>query len=362
MHMNQSLSAANTKYSKAAQLIMVILLAALPSLYLLLSYPPFFNDIDCACYFNFPHVVPHYPLFYPLYCFTFLKLVGDGMWIIYGTILVQHVFYVLAVTYISYYFNLQKQRIVFTVAMFFAFRASIFIHGIYSESWAIIAVAFMVGALLRICLRKDTDQKRLHYLIYTLATVLLLLTRFAGLFLIFVLPLFTLLTAIKIRNPFSVTRVKTIFGQVFLCGVAVLSAQFITTLNLIHFGASDFSVYGRPGTYRISDAMNPKYSYRNGDGAFSYYQSMTHDTLVKSAFRIIKGGDYNQLWNGAFQSLDSLRKRLILKGIVSANRTTDDCLNSAYKIYIAGPEWYPYKTILSEKKNRGGRSRPIFIA
>ena len=103
--------------SKLLKRAITLLLAALPSLYLLLKYPPFFNGTDALCYFDFFGSLPHYPLFYPLYCFLSLKLFGGGIASIYAIVVLQHVFYSLSVLYVAGYFSEFKRRVLFLICM-----------------------------------------------------------------------------------------------------------------------------------------------------------------------------------------------------------------------------------------------------
>jgi len=321
-------------------------MAGLPSLYMCLRYPVFFNRIDATCYFNYPGSVPHYPLFYPFYCSTIAKIFGDSMTTMYALIVGQHIFYIMAIVYVATYFESLYSRMVFLTCMFFAFTAVVYVHGVYTEAWAIIAIAFMTGALLRIC-SSGSKSGRLHYFIYTGAMALLLLTRFAGVFLIFTLPLVVVLKGAWSKSIFKRGPLISLLKQSALPLICLVIVQAITGIVVKQHYGRNFSVYGQPGTYRINDALNPVYAHRNPDEVMACYKSKTTDTLVKIAFDVIRVNTYNELWMGAYRPLDSVRTAFIRNGICNSVQSTDDYLNAAYRIYISTPSCYPYKAIFS---------------
>jgi len=331
---------------KAYQYFVIVMLACLPSLYLLLRYPPFFNQTDSLVYFDYPLPIPHYPVFYPLYCHAFLLFFHGSVLTLYGILIVQHIFYCLAVIYMTWYFKSGKARVLFLLLMFFAFRASFFVHGIYTESWAIIATGFIMGALLRICFNRGNNI-RIHYFIYFLSFALLLLTRFAGLFLVFVLPVYLILKSIQDKNMRSPETFRLIARQLLLTAGIIAVVQLTTTVTLRHYDKPGLSVYGRPGTYRINSALDPANTWRNTKQVLATYKASTNDTLVKRTFDVLADSGVI-CWAGAYQQVDSLKVELAGKGLISKPVSTDEYLNSAFKIYLFHPGCYPFASILRD--------------
>jgi len=244
---------------------------------------------------------------------------------------------------VAYYFKSFKSRFGFALFMFLCFRSTCYVHGIYTEAAAIIASPYVIGALLRIC-GGVKEKKNVHQVIYYGAFLLLILSRFAGIFLLALLPLYTLIA--NYNKLFTKRVIKNLAIQLCCIFLILGISQSITYVIVKYNKGDNMSLYGRPGIYRVCDALDTACTNSNPILAMSTYQLQANDTLTKRIFPLFT--TRSQLWAGVHHQVDSLRNEFIAKGLIGDRKTTDDYLNKAFRIYLVNPPYYPYKCMQSE--------------
>jgi hypothetical protein len=342
----------------AGSLALVFLVAAAPSIVWLATLPPSWNYIDSLVVMLYriaPGVIPHYPLFYPL----FTRTVNHWMthlfepqaatlaeWgtenlsdtSLYGILVIQHLLFAAAVTYLACVLaRTLRRRLLVVLPFYLTPSLSLYNQGIFSEGPWITSLIFVLAAGIHL-LRTDRPNAW-NYGVYFVAWIAALLTRHVSFIFAFMVPAAMLgLAALEYsRWRQHLTRAALAIA------VSVAGWYAVGIVNRVVcplVGVAYHSVYGRSGVYHITMVDWTAVPAESRESLQRSIQEKSSSPLVAGAVPVIFAN--RNPWTGTW---NDVRTYVAAQGDeVLAGRDvgilTDEILNEVSGLFVRS--WNPW--------------------
>lgn len=322
---------------------LLLLTAALPSIFFLVTLPPQWNFIDAflTITLEVKQVIPHWPPIYPFitqllhnfgaHGLNFLSYLSGPKIVIstqgiYAIILFQHALYIASLIYfVRSITDRPLFRILGVAVISGSLCLALYEHGIYSEAITIPLMFFQLGATLRLV---NSPDNRKDLAVYFSSLTCGALTRHATALLACLAPLVFLLLWIWRRRA----TMRQFVTVVLTSGAAIVAVKVVMATMIWAWNRSDVPIYGRTGTYHMY------YGWRDStpEGRveiLKHVQSLSDDKDIQDAYPVIF--NITSPWLEAHNNLvtyvqsDPARK---------ARWDPDVLLNKLYLLYLTHPD------------------------
>lgn len=341
-----------------ASLLVVFAAAAAPSMVWLATLPPAWNYIDSLVVMLYgiaPGVIPHYPLLYPLFTRTVNYVLTHlfepqsatvAQWgsenlsdtSLYGILVIQHVLFAAAVTYLACVLaRTLGRRLLVVIPFCLTPSLSLYNHGIFSEGPWITSLIFVLGAGIQL-LRAERPSPW-NYGIYFAAWIAALLTRHVSFIFAFMVP-----AAMLGLVVFDFPRWRQHLARAALTIAVSLAGWYAVGLvNRVvcpWVGVAYHSVYGRSGVYHITMVDWAAVPADSRESLIRSLQEKSSSPLVAGAVPVIfaNRSPWTGTWSDvrdyvASQGEEALAGRDV--GIL-----TDEILNEVSGLFVRS--WNPW--------------------
>ncbi len=350
--------------SERQAILICTVLAALPSIFLMLAVPPLLNNTDSFDFFlrNLPHLVPHFPPLYPLFVRSIAAFTGFSQTSIDLVITAQHVLSVAGMAAIVAWLPGTWRKIFCTFFLLAANYFNVIAHGIFSEALALALLLFYFAAACAVMTAENQmgmgksvkiaiDAPRVIRLSIKLSYASILICAVYGLLYAMclarhpmvayatILPLFYLLKSIG--TPGKGRKYLMRFaGHMGLALLAVGAAHCTNVFAYKLLGSKTDFILGRASAYRFSAL--PWKRMESGEKAelIESIKSHTDDPYAREAVQLMI--DDEQPWIGAFKKLEKIVTDKHL------NESADEIMNKAAIAFYKTPNKYLVQDILRD--------------
>lgn len=342
------------------------LICALPSLILLVSVPPIFNEIDSATVLTSEpkFVVPHWPPLYPLMLYFVVHLLNLSDAAIYTVLIVQHIISITAAIYLTTAMKGRLPRLLMAVFACIANYFSLFSHGIFTEAFSISFLMLFLGATTRLGLAADTEldsnatkltftffpnaaphskeiaitRRTLALAVATIALFFMTASRHNMILFGALLPAMYLIRPL-LRVPGKV--ILALATSIASAVVALLAVHFFNDLvcELLHNESTP--LYGRVAVYRVHGLPWNTMPQEERETLINAMLKRCPDGFSKQALHVMI--EDNDPWMGSLKRLKEIAPHFGAK-------TADQAMDSASMAFFLTPNKYLTSAVLSTFK------------